>query len=97
MHEADPEDFFLRPKSNTPIQDMPQDNGPVHVECSIISNIMVSAMESELGGLFENYQKATSIRMALTEMGRQQPPSPVSTDNTTASIIVNGMAKQERY
>ena len=46
--------FFLRPKSNTPIQDMPQDNGPVHVECSIISNIRVSAMESELGGLFEN-------------------------------------------
>ena len=52
---------------------------------------------SIIRGLFENYQKATSIRMALTEMGRQQPPSPVSTDNTTASIIVNGMAKQKRY
>ena len=96
MHEADPEDFFLRPKSNTPIQDMPQDNGPVHVECSIISNIMVSAMESELGGLFESFQRDTSTRTSLADTGHQKPPTLVATDNTESKSIVNGTAKQKR-
>ena len=32
----------------------------------------------------------------LAEMGRQQPPTPVSTDNTAATRIVNGTAKQKR-
>ena len=38
--------FFLGPKYNTPIQEIPLENGPVHVECSIIRNVMVSAMEA---------------------------------------------------
>ena len=45
--------FFLGPKSKTPIQAMPLGNGSVHVECSIMRNVMASAMESELKGLFE--------------------------------------------
>ena len=32
--------FFLGPKSNTPIQEIPPENGPVHVECSITRNGM---------------------------------------------------------
>ena len=31
---------FLGPNSKTPIQEMPPENGPVHVECSIIRNVM---------------------------------------------------------
>ena len=46
--------FFLRPKSKTPIQEMPPENGPVRVECSIMINIMASATEAELGGLFKD-------------------------------------------
>ena len=38
--------FFLGTKSNTPIQEMPTDNGPVHVECSITRNVMASATEA---------------------------------------------------
>ena len=38
--------FFLGPKLNTPIQAMPPENGIVHVECGIISNVMVSATEA---------------------------------------------------
>ena len=49
--------FFLEPKSNTQIQKMPPENGPVNVECGIISNVMASATEAELVGLFENCQK----------------------------------------
>ena len=47
---------FLGPKYKTPIQEMPPDNVPVHVECSIVRNVMASATEAELGGLFENCQ-----------------------------------------
>ena len=57
--------FFLGPKSNTPIQEMPPENGPVHVEFSIIRDVMASPTETELGGLFENCQKATSIKSSL--------------------------------
>ena len=57
--------FFLGPKSSTPILSMPPQNGPLHIECSIMSNVMASATEAELGGLFENVQKATATRTAL--------------------------------
>ena len=72
---------------------MPPLNGPVHVECSIMRNVMASAMKVELGGLFEKYQKATYMRTALADMCHQQPPTPVATDNTAAKSIVNGTAK----
>ena len=94
-HEADPEDCFLGPKSNTPIQEIPPENGPVHVECNIMRNVMASATEEELGALFENCQKATSTSTALAEMGHQQPPTPVETENTAANSIVNGTAKKK--
>ena len=44
--------FYLGPKSNTPIQDTPPENGTVNVECSIMRTVMASATEAELGGLF---------------------------------------------
>ena len=87
--------FFLLPKSNTPIQKITPENGPVHVECRIMRNIMASASEVELGGLFENYQKATSTSTALEEVGHQEPPTPAGRDNIVANSIVNGTAKQE--
>ena len=89
--------FFLGPKSKTPIQEMPPDNGPVHVECSIVRNFMASAPEAEMGGLFENCQKSTSMRTALADMGHLQPTTPVATDNTAANSIVNRTANQKRY
>ena len=38
---------FLGPKSNTPIQEMPLENGPVHLECRIMINLMALATESD--------------------------------------------------
>ena len=72
---------------------MTPDNGTVHVECRIMRNVMASAPEAELGGLFENCQKATSMRTALSEMGHQQPPTLAATDNTAENSIVNGTEK----
>ena len=60
---------------------------------------MESATEVELGGLFENCQKETSTRTALSEMGHQQPPTPAATYNTEEKIIVNETGKKypEQY
>ena len=60
-----------------------------------MGNAIASATEAELGGLSENCQKATFMRTALAEMGHLQPPTLAATDNTTANIILNGMAKQK--
>ena len=81
--------FFLGPKYNTPIQNIPPENGPLHVECSIMRNVMASDTEAELVGFLENCQKSTSMKTSLAEMGHQQPPTPVATDNTAANNIVN--------
>ena len=89
--------FFLGTKSNTPISDIILYNVSVHVECSIMRNLMVSATKAELGGLFGNCHKATFMRTALAEMGHKQPPTPVETYNTAANRIVNRTAKQKRY
>ena len=88
-HEEEPEDIFLGPKSKTPIQEMPPENGPLNVECRIMINVMASATKEELGGLFENCQKATSTRTALADMDHQQLPIPVATDNKAENSIVN--------
>ena len=87
--------FFLGLKPKPPIQETPPENGPVHVECRIMRNIMELATEAELRGLFENFQKATSMRTDLAEMVHQQPPTPVVTDNTAANSIVNRTSKQK--
>ena len=84
--------YFLRPKySNNP-----PENGPVHVECIIMRNFMESDDEAELGGLFENDQKATSIWTAIEEMVHPQQPTSVATDNIAKNSIVNGTAKKSR-
>ena len=90
--------LFFGPKSinNTPITEIPQENGTVHVECIIMRNFMESDDEAELGGLFENDQKATYIWTAIEEMVHPQQPTSVATDNIAKNSIVNGTAKKSR-
>ena len=58
-------------------------------------NFMSSANEAELRGLFENCQKAKSMRTALSEMVHLQPPTPVATYNIAVKIIMNGASKKK--
>ena len=94
-HEFEQVDISPRTKiqhnnnRNTP------ENRTVKVEYSIMRNIMESATETELRGLFENYQKERSIQTALAEMGHSQTPTPVATDNTAANRIVNVTEKKD--
>jgi hypothetical protein len=88
--------FFFGPKSDKPISQMPELNGPIHVECGIMRNVLASAMEAEMGGLFKNCQKGAELRTTAIEMKHPQPPTPVATDNSAAESVLNGTAKQKR-
>ena len=66
---------------------IPQANGPVHVGCIIMRNIMDSATEAEWGGLFENCQKSTSMQTDLQEMGHPPQPTTVATENSEVNSI----------
>jgi hypothetical protein len=74
----------------------PADNAPIHVLCSIMREIVSSAAEAELGGLFHNGKDGCPIRTCLEELGHPQPPTPLKTDNTTADGIANDTVKQKR-
>ena len=55
-----------------------------------------SAVEAERGGLFANCQAAIPIRQMLAALNHPQPPTPVRTDNSTASAFVNQTLKAKR-
>ena len=67
----------------------PADNGAVLTVATIIKQVMSSAAEAELGGLFINAKKAVPIRTTLEELGHKQSNTPIQTDNSTANGLVN--------
>ena len=90
--------FFLDGKDDPcPEAPPPPLNGAVHILCEILKNVMSSAAEAELGGLFRNGQEGYNIRNILTEMGHEQyGPTPIATDNSTAEGIANDTVKAKR-
>jgi hypothetical protein len=75
---------------------LPPINGPVHVNSSILSNVMSSAAEAELGALFYNAKDAVMLRTTLEELGYKQAATPLQTDNACAAGIANDTVKQRR-
>ena len=71
-------------------------NGLIHVLAKIIKNVMSSAAEAEVAGLFMNAQHAVPIRLTLEDMGHPQPPTQLRTDNLTAQGILSGVYKRKR-
>jgi hypothetical protein len=69
--------FFL---SNN--DQFPPKQGVILANATIIKAAMSSAAEAELGELFLNAKEAVYLRQILTEMGHQQPRTPVQTNNT---------------
>ena len=61
---------------------------PIHVEASILRNIMSAASESEIAAAYVNAKDAVETRITLMEMGHPQPPTPLEIDNTTAVGIL---------
>jgi hypothetical protein len=94
--------FFLssRPQdpnaAPAPTDPNPPNNGAIHTHSSIMSVVLSSATEAELGALFYNAKDATAFRVTLDELGHIQPPTPIQTDNACASGIANETIKQRR-
>ena len=76
--------------------DDPPINGPIHADVHILRNVMASAAEAEVGGCFHNAQTGCPIRQTLIELGHEQPPTPIRTDNATCEGILNDTVKQKR-
>ena len=76
--------FYLTRNNN---KDM--NNGAVVTLSKIIKHVMGSASESEVAALFYNCKAAIPLRLALHEMGHQQPKTPTVTDNKSAEGLIN--------
>jgi hypothetical protein len=88
--------YFYLGDTNQP-SDIPNPNGPIHVESRIMKNVMAAASEAEIGALFHNGQEATHMRNILKEMGREQTePTRITTDNSTADGFANKRTKIKR-
>jgi hypothetical protein len=77
--------FFL--SSNTT---GPPNNGAILIIAHIIKNVISSATEAELAGLYIMACKAFYIRIILKELGHVQPLTPLQTDNAMADGVING-------
>ena len=76
--------------------DIPPNNGAVLNIAHIIKHVMSSAIEAELAALYITAREAVYIRIILEEMGHQQPPTPLQTDNAMAEGVVNGKIQSKR-
>jgi hypothetical protein len=76
--------FFL--SSDTTV---PPNNGTVLNIAHIIKNVMSSAIEAELAGLYIMARKAVYIRIILKELGHKHPPTPLQTNNAMADAVIN--------
>ena len=81
-------------RAPSPTSTPPPIYGAVHVHSSIMSVMLSSATEAELGALFYNGKEAAMLRTILCDMGHPQPATPIQTDNACAAGITNGTVKQ---
>jgi len=91
--------YFLsyRPATLPALPDAaPLDNGPVHILCQFMHQVVASAAKAKLGALFLNAQAICPLRIALDELGHPQPATPLQTDNSMACSILNDMVKQKQ-
>ena len=68
---------------------MPRWNGTVLTLNKTIKFVMSSASGAELGSLFITAQEMVAMRQTLEEIKWPQPKSPIQTDNSAASGVVN--------
>ena len=74
----------------------PPNNGAILNIAKIIKNVMSSAAEAELGGLYIMAREAIWMRVILEELGHKQPPTPIQTDNSTAEGIINNTVQPKQ-
>jgi hypothetical protein len=81
---------------NTTKNDKKLTNGAILIVSKVIKHVMSSAAEAEIGAVFINAKEGAVLRTTLEELGHKHPPTPMETDNTTATGYSNGTIKQKR-
>ena len=66
----------------------PKLNGAILVECKTLKRVVSSSAESEVAGIYHNARMAITIRHILKALNYPQPPTPLKTDNSTATGFV---------
>ena len=74
----------------------PKLNGAVLVECKTLRHVVLSSAEAEVAGIFHNAGMAIPIRHILQALNHPQPPTPLKTDNSTATGFVYINIHQKR-
>jgi hypothetical protein len=84
--------------SKPPESDAPQPalNEPISIPAKILRETVSSVAKAKLAGLFYNGKEAVRKCITLGELCHHQPPTPMVTDNSTASGIANDSIKQRR-
>jgi hypothetical protein len=65
-------------------------NGVILIVRKVLKHVMSSAAEAEIGAVFINAKEGAVLRTTLEELGHKQPPTPMETDNNTATGYSNG-------
>jgi hypothetical protein len=71
-------------------------NRAILIISKVLKHVMSSAAEVEIGAVFINDKEGAFLRTTLEELGHKQPPTPMETDNTTATGYSNGKIEQKR-
>ena len=71
-------------------------NGPFFCTSKMISCVVTSAAEAELGAVFQNAQKGAHFRNTLVELGYPQQPTLILVDNTVAEGLANDTINAKR-
>jgi hypothetical protein len=71
-------------------------NGPFFCTSKMISCVVTSAAETELGAAFQNAQKGAQFRNTLIELGYPQQPTPILVDNTVAEGLATDTINAKR-
>jgi purine nucleoside permease len=71
-------------------------NGAILIIIKVLKHVMSSAAKAETGAVFISAKKGAVLRKTLEELGHKQPPTPMETDNATATGYINGTIKQKR-
>jgi hypothetical protein len=71
-------------------------NGPIFCTSKIISCVVASVAEAELGAAFQNAQKAVEFRNTLQELGYPQEPTVIMIDNTVAEGLAADTVNAKR-
>jgi hypothetical protein len=71
---------------NTTKNDKKLTNGAILIISKVLKYVMSSTAKAEIGAVFINSKEGAVLRTTLEELGHTQPPTPMETDNTTATV-----------